>query len=103
MMHAQLPGDPQGEPPEIPPPTPGNPAEPPQEDPPGNPTPEVPRPINDPVQPDAPRELPPDAPDEMPERGPRPAGELEMLAARVVQRNDACLRVDNMTALRVLS
>lgn len=59
----QIPGV--GDPEEIPPPTPGTPAEPPVESPPGNPRPEVPTPINDPVEPDRPRELPPDTPDEM--------------------------------------
>lgn len=103
MTRAQLPGDSQREPPEILPPTPGNPAEPPQESPPGNPRPDVPPPINDPVEPDTPRELPPDAPDELPQRGPRTPPVNQSLATTVLQRTGPCMRVDMMTALPALS
>lgn len=65
----QIPGDPGVDPPDIPPPSPGTPAEPPQESPPGDPRPEVPVPVNDPAEPDAPREMPPDRPDELPGPG----------------------------------
>lgn len=61
-----------GDPQEIPPATPGVPTEPPVESPPGNPRPEIPTPINDPVEPTSPRELPPATPDESPVRGPQP-------------------------------
>ena len=64
---SQIPGEPQ----EIPPATPGMPTEPPVASTPGNPRPEVPPPMHDPVEPDAPRELPPDAPDEAPVKTPQ--------------------------------
>ena len=58
-----------GDPEEIPPPTPGIPAEPPEEIPPGHPRPEIPPVIDDPAEPNPPRELPPDTPDEVPGTG----------------------------------
>lgn len=68
VMQDQIPGV--GDPPEIPPPTPGTPTEPPQESPPGNPRPEIPPVIDDPANPDSPRELPPNTPEDASLRGP---------------------------------
>jgi hypothetical protein len=70
MQIFQIPGEPAGDPPEIPPATPGTPTEPPAESPPGNPQPEIPPPMEDPGKPSMPQELPGYVPDELPVRGP---------------------------------
>jgi hypothetical protein len=64
---ANMPIDPQ----EDPPVKPGKPSEPPQESPPGSPRPEVPPPMHEPGQPPQPEELPGRTPDELPVRGPQ--------------------------------
>ena len=63
---ANMPIDPQ----EDPPIKPGQPSEPPQESPPGNPRPEIPPPMQDPGEQPPPDELPGRTPDELPVRGP---------------------------------